>query len=376
MPDTHALLSPSSSERWISCPPSVRMSEGIEEKPSEYAAEGTAAHSLCEYKLRELLGYEQLDIRENLDYYNKEMEDCTEEYRNYINELLAEHDGRKPLMFVEQRVDFSRFVKEGFGTSDCIIIDNDTIFIIDFKYGTGVKVDALNNSQMMIYAIGALEMFDGIFDINHVVMTIFQPRLNNISTFEMTKDELYNWAFDILKPAADMAYQGAGDFKCGEHCRFCKAKSNCRARAEYNLKLAQYDFKMQATLEDIEIESLLGKLDMLIDWAEDIKTYALDQAVQGKKWRGYKIVEGRSNRKYTDEKAVADMVTKAGYDPYEKKVLGITAMSKLLGKKKFEELLSGLVEKPQGKPTLVLESDARPEMNIAANAAKDFEEDN
>ena len=375
MPDTHALLSPSSSERWISCPPSVRMSEGIEEKPSEYAAEGTAAHSLCEYKLRELLGYKQSDIRENLDYYNKEMEDCTEEYRNYINELLAEHDGRKPLMFVEQRVDFSRFVKEGFGTSDCIIIDNDTIFIIDFKYGTGVKVDALNNSQMMIYAIGALEMFDGIFDISHVVMTIFQPRLNNISSFEMTKEELYHWAFTILKPAADMAYQGSGEFKCGEHCRFCKAKSNCRARAEYNLKLAQYDFKMPATLEDIEIESLLGKLDMLIDWAEDIKTYALDQAVQGKKWRGYKIVEGRSNRKYTDEKAVADKVTKAGYDPYEKKVLGITAMSKLLGKKKFEELLSGLVEKPQGKPALVPESDARPEMKTAANAAKDFEED-
>ena len=376
MPDTHALLSPSSSERWISCPPSVRMSEGIEEKPSEYAAEGTAAHSLCEYKLRELLGYKQSDIRENLDYYNEEMEDCTEEYRNYINELLAENNGRKPLMFVEQRVDFSRFVKEGFGTSDCIIIDNDTIYVIDFKYGKGVEVNAVNNTQVMIYAIGALEMFDGIFDINHVIMTIFQPRLSNISTFEMTKDELYHWAFNVLKPAADMAYQGTGTFKCGDYCRFCKAKTICRARAEYNLKLAQYDFKMPATLEDIEIESLLGKLDMLIDWAEDIKTYALDQAVQGKKWRGYKIVEGRSNRKYTDEKAVADMVTKAGYDPYEKKVLGITAMSKLLGKKKFEELLSGLVEKPQGKPTLVSESDDRPEMNIAANAAQDFEEDN
>ena len=376
MPDTHALLSPSSSERWISCPPSVRMSEGIEEKPSEYAAKGTAAHSLCEYKLRELLGYKQSDIRENLDYYNEEMEDCTEEYRNYINELLAENNGRKPLMFVEQRVDFSRFVKEGFGTSDCIIIDNDTIYIIDFKYGKGVEVNAVNNTQMMIYAIGALEMFDGIFDINHVIMTIFQPRLSNISTFEMTKDELYHWAFNVLKPAADMAYQGTGTFKCGDYCRFCKAKTICRARAEYNLKLAQYDFKMPATLEDIEIESLLGKLDMLIDWAEDIKTYALDQAVQGKKWRGYKIVEGRSNRKYTDEKAVADKVTKAGYDPYEKKVLGITAMSKLLGKKKFEELLSGLVEKPQGKPTLVSESDDRPEMNIAANAAQDFEEDN
>ena len=352
------------------------MSEGIEEKLSEYAAEGTAAHSLCEYKLHELLGYEQLDIRENLDYYNKEMEDCTEEYRNYINELLAEHGGRKPLMFVEQRVDFSRFVKEGFGTSDCIIIDNDTIFVIDFKYGTGVKVDALNNTQMMIYAIGALEMFDGIFDISHVVMTIFQPRLNNISTFEMTKEELYNWAFTVLKPAADMAYQGAGTLKCGDHCRFCKAKANCRARAEYNLKLAQYDFKMPATLEDIEIESLLGKLDGFIKWAEGIKEYALNEAVKGKKWNGYKLVEGKSSRKYTDENKVADKIIKAGYDPYDKSVLGITAMEKLLGKKKFGELLSGLVEKPQGKPTLVSESDARPEMNIAANAAKDFEEDN
>ena len=376
MPETHALLSPSSSERWISCPPSVRMSEGIEEKPSEYAAEGTAAHSLCEYKLHELLGYEQLDIRENLDYYNKEMEDCTEEYRNYINELLMEHDGSKPLMFVEQRVDFSRFVKEGFGTSDCIIIDNDTIYIIDFKYGTGVKVDALNNSQMMIYAIGALEMFDGIFDINHVVMTIFLPRLENVSTFEMTKDELYNWAFTVLKPAADMAYQGAGTLKCGDHCRFCKAKANCRARAEYNLKLAQYDFEMPSALEDIEIESLLGKLDILISWAEDVKDYALNEAVKGKKWNGYKVVEGRSNRKYTDETIVAERVSTAGYDPYEKKVLGITAMTKLLGKKKFEELLSGLIEKPQGKPTLVSDSDARPEMNIAANAAQDFEEEN
>ena len=210
-------------------------------------------------------------LTSNLDYYNKEMEDCTDYYRDYINELLTEHDGRKPLMFVEQRVDFSRFVKEGFGTSDCIIIDNDTIYIIDFKYGNGVKVDALNNTQMMIYAIGALEMFDGIFDINHVVMTIFQPRLENVSTFEMTKDELYNWAFTVLKPAADMAYQGAGTLKCGDHCRFCKAKANCRARAEYNLKLAQYDFKMPDTLEDIEIESLLGKLDGFIKWAEGIK---------------------------------------------------------------------------------------------------------
>ena len=173
-----------------------------------------------------------------------------------------------------------------------------------------------------------------------------------------------------------MAYQGTGVFKCGDHCRFCKAKSVCRARAEYNLKLAQYDFEMPSALEDIEIESLLGKLDMLISWAEDVKDYALNEAVKGKKWNGYKLVEGRSNRKYIDEQTVADKVANAGYDPYEKKVLGITAMTKLLGKKKFEELLGGLIEKPQGKPTLVSELDTRPEMNLSANAAQDFEEEN
>ena len=376
MPDTHALLSPSSSERWINCPPSVRMSEDFEEKPSEYAAEGTAAHALCEYKLRQMLGYKEPDIRENLDYYNEEMENCTEEYRNYINELLENAQFGGPLMLVEQKIDFSKFVKGGFGTSDCIVIDGNTIHVIDFKYGKGVEVNAVNNTQMMIYGIGALEMFDGIYDITNVVMTIFQPRLNNVSTFEMSKKDLYHWAFTVLQPAADMAYQGTGVFKCGDHCRFCKAKSVCRARAEYNLKLAQYDFEMPSALEDIEIESLLGKLDMLISWAEDVKQYALDEAVKGKKWSGYKLVEGRSNRKYTDEKTVADKVTNAGYDPYEKKVLGITAMTKLLGKKKFEELLGGLVEKPQGKPTLVSQSDARPEMNLSANAAEDFKEDN
>ena len=224
-------------------------------------------------------------------------------------------------MFVEQKIDFSKFVKGGFGTSDCIIINGTTIHVIDFKYGKGVEVDAVNNTQMMIYGIGALEMFDGIFDINRVVMTIFQPRLSNVSTFEMSKQDLYHWAFTVLQPAAELAYQGAGTLKCGDHCRFCKAKSVCRARAEYNLKLAQYDFKMPETLEDIEIESLLGRLDMFIKWAEDVKEYALEQAVHGKKWNGYKLVEGKSNRKYTDETIVAERVSTAGYDPYEKKVL-------------------------------------------------------
>ena len=239
MPDTHAKLSPSSSHRWIRCPPSVRLSEQYDEKPGAFAKEGTEAHRLCEFKLMKMMGHDPPDPRNELNYYNKEMENYTEEYRNYISELIQNNKGKKPLMFVEQEVDFSKFVKEGFGTSDCIIIDDDTIFVIDFKYGKGVKVEALNNSQMMIYAIGALEMFDGIFDINHVVMTIFQPRLNNISTFEMTKDELYNWAFTVLEPAAKKAYQGTGAFESGEHCRFCKAKNNCRTRAEYVYKTLQ-----------------------------------------------------------------------------------------------------------------------------------------
>ena len=245
--------------------------------------------------------------------------------------------------------------------------------MIDYKHGLGVLVSADENPQMQCYALGALELFDDIYDIDTVSMTIYQPRRQNVSTYEISKDDLYRWANEILKPTAELAFAGDGNFLCGEWCGFCKAKNECRARAEANLKLAQHDFKLPPQLTDTEIEIILGKVDELVSWASDIKEYALQQALSGKEWSGFKLVEGRSNRRYSNEAAVIDAVEKAGFDPYEKKLLGITAMQKLLGKSRFDELLTAYIEKPQGKPTLVPDSDKRPAMNTAKN---DFMEEN
>ena len=212
-----------------------------------------------------------------------------------------------------------------------------------------------------------MELFDDIYDIETVSMTIYQPRRQNVSTYEVTKDDLYAWADEILKPTAELAFAGDGNYLCGEWCGFCKAKHECRSRAEANLLLAQHDFKLPPLLEDTEIEVILARADELVSWANDIKEYALQKAISGKEWHGWKLVEGRSNRRYTNEEAVTQAVAEAGFDPYEKKLLGITAMQKRLGKTRFDELLSGLIEKPQGKPTLVPESDKRPAMNTAKN---------
>jgi hypothetical protein len=374
-PKAHAILSASSSHRWLNCPPSARLCETYEDKGSDYAAEGTDAHSLCEYKLRKALGMGAVDPSEHLTWYSEEMEDCANGYAAYILELVeaAKEVCSDPVVLIEQRVDFSRWVEQGFGTSDAIIISDGTLRVIDYKHGLGVLVEADNNPQMMCYALGALELFDAIYDIDTVAMTVYQPRRQNVSTFEMSKDDLYRWAEEVLKPTAELAFTGDGNFLCGEWCGFCKAKHECRARAEANLLLAQYDFKLPPLLEDSEIEVILSRADQLVSWVNDIKEYALQQAISGKDWTGFKLVEGRSNRRYTDEAAVTQAVTSAGFDPYERKLLGITAMQKLLGKSRFEELLSAYIEKPQGKPTLVPESDKRPVMN---NAKTDFMEEN
>lgn len=374
----HALLSASSSHRWLNCPPSARLCEGYEDKGSEYAQEGTDAHSLCEHKLKVLLGMKSADPTEGLSYYSEEMEQCACDYAAYVMELVAEAKKtcKDPVVLIEQRLDFSRFVAEGFGTGDCVLIADGTLDIVDYKHGKGVEVSAAENPQMMLYALGALELFDGIYDIDTVRMSIFQPRRENISVCVMTKDDLLQWAYNDLAHKAKLAYEGGGEFACGDWCRFCKAKAVCRKRAEYNLELAKYDFEMPATLEDAEIAAILEKADELAAWAADVKEFALQQALNGVKYDGFKVVEGRSNRKYISDDAVADAVSKAGYDPYEPKLLGITAMEKLLGKKQFAKLLSGLIEKPQGKPALVPESDKRQEMNVdkTASAAEDFSE--
>lgn len=374
----HAYLSASASHRWLACPPSAKLCANILDQASEYAQQGTDCHELCAYLVEKALGREVIDPTENLTYYDAEMQNCAEEYRNYVLEQIeaAKEFCKDPQVMIEQRLDFSRWVENGFGTGDCIIVADEVLQIIDYKHGLGVLVSAGDdehggNSQMMCYALGALEVFGDIYDINQIKMTIFQPRRDNISTYTISKEDLLKWADEVLAPTAQLAYVGEGEFKAGDHCTFCKVKATCRKRAEYNLELAKYDFEMPATLDDTEIAAILEKVDEMISWGNDIKEYALQQAQSGVHFEGWKVVEGRSNRKYTDEAAVAFAVKDAGFDPYEKKLLGVTAMSTLLGKKKFEELLGGLIYKPPGKPELVPESDKRPAMNTAID---DFKE--
>lgn len=371
----HALLSASSSHRWLNCPPSARLCENYEDKSSEYAQEGTDAHSLCEHKLKSALGMESANPTEGLSFYSEEMEQCACDYAAYVMELVEEAKKicKDSVVLIEQRLDFSRFVQEGFGTGDCVIVADGTLYIVDYKHGKGVEVSAVDNPQMMLYALGALELFDGIYDIDTVQMAIFQPRRDNVSVCVMAKDDLLQWAHNELMAKAKLAYDGEGEFACGDWCRFCKAKAACRKRAEYNLEMAKYDFAMPATLEDAEISAILIRADELSAWAADVKEFALQQALSGVKYDGYKVVEGRSNRRYTDEAAVAEAVKKAGFNPYEEKLLGITAMTAALGKKRFADIIekAGLTEKPQGKPALVPESDKRPPMHTAQ---EDFKE--
>lgn len=374
----HAYLSASASHRWLACPPSAKLCANILDQASEYAQQGTDCHELCAYLVEKALGREVINPTENLTYYDAEMQNCAEEYRNYVLEQIeaAKEFCKDPQVMIEQRLDFSRWVENGFGTGDCVIVADEVLQIIDYKHGLGVLVSAGDdehggNSQMMCYALGALEVFGDIYDINQIKMTIFQPRRDNISTYTISKDDLLKWADEVLAPTAQLAYVGEGEFKAGDHCTFCKVKATCRKRAEYNLELAKYDFEMPATLDDTEIAAILEKVDEMISWGNDIKEYALQQAQSGVHFEGWKVVEGRSNRKYTDEAAVAFAVKDAGFDPYEKRLLGVTAMSTLLGKKKFEELLGGLIYKPPGKPALVPESDKRPAMNTAID---DFKE--
>lgn len=368
----HAYLSASASHRWLACPPSAKLCANIADQTSKYAQQGTDCHELCAYLVEKALGRAVTDPTENLTFYDAEMQICAEEYRNYVLEQIeaAKEFCKDPQVMIEQRLDFSRWVENGFGTGDCVIVADEILQIIDYKHGLGVLVSAGDeehggNSQMMCYALGALEAFGDIYDINQIKMTIFQPRRDNVSTYTISKDDLLKWAEEVLAPTAQLAYTGKGEFKAGDHCQFCKVKATCRKRAEYNLELAKYDFEMPATLDDIEIAAILAKVDEMISWGNDIKEYALQQAQSGVHFDGWKIVEGKSNRKFTDEAAVVFKVKDAGYDPYEKKLLGITAMSTMLGKKKFEELLGELVYKPPGKPTLVPESDKRPAMNTA-----------
>lgn len=369
----HALLSASSAHKWIACPPSALLSKKFEDTSSSFAQEGTDAHTLAQYKLEKLLGLNTKDPTESLSFYDEEMNSHAEYYAAFVIEQLekARETCADPQILIEQKLDFSKYVPEGYGHVDCLIISDGTLTVIDYKYGLGIKVSAERNPQMFCYALGGLALFDGIYDIDNIHLIIYQPRRENISEYSISKSELIKWAEEVLSPTAQLAIKGEGEYKAGEHCQFCKAKATCRKRAEYNLELAKYDFEVPATLDNDEIAAILTKADELVSWANDVKEYALKEALNGTKFEGFKLVAGRSNRKYTDEAAVADVVIAAGKDPYEKKLLGITAMTALLGKKVFEDILGGLTFKPPGKPVLVTADDKRPEYN---SAFEDFDE--
>ena len=368
----HAVLSASGSHRWLNCTPSARLELEFENTTSEAAREGTAAHALCEHKLKKFL--KKRSKRPVSDYNSDEMEECTDAYAEFVMEQYeeAKKSCKDPVILIEQKLDFSCYVPEGFGTGDCIIISDDKLHIIDFKYGQGIFVEAEHNPQMMLYALGTLEIYDALYDIKEVSMTIFQPRRENVSTWTIPIEELKVWAEEELKPKAQMAYDGDGEYLPGEWCTFCKVSVKCRARAEEKMKLARLEFKMPPLLTDAEIEEVLDVLPDLTKWANEITAYATEAAIHhGKEWNGFKVVEGRSNRKYRDELLVAEAAREHGYtDIYRQTLIPMTEMQKLMGKSAFEEILGDLIYKPPGKPILVPNTDKRPAMNTAAS---DFE---
>lgn len=377
MPEEHAKLSASGSNRWINCPGSIVLERSFEEKESEYAEEGRLAHSVAELKLTKYfkkgIGPKkfkaQMDEFKKSSYWNKSMDDYTDDYFEFVKEKALSYPDR-PFVDVELRVDYSNVAPEGFGTCDCVMLHGDELSIIDLKYGTGVKVDAKDNSQLMLYALGVHNMFSVIYDIKIIHLTIVQPRLGHFDTHTIGIDELLAFG-ERIKPIALEAFNGSDKLAVGDHCGFCKAKSKCRTRAEAMFKPVEeyilskgvdpYEIKL---LSSQEMGDLLMKLDGVVDWIKSLESEALAEALAGNTVTGYKLVEGRSVRKITDEALAVSKLVSAGYEEpllYERKLLSMTNLEKLVGKKDFASILDGVIEKPPGKPTLVKASDKRKE---------------
>lgn len=372
----HARFSPSSGKRYLSCPPSLRLEEQFEDEQSPYAAEGTAGHAMAEYLINKHL--KKRVKRPVSDYYSDELMEAVEDYVSYGIEVIekAKQDCDSPFVSVELRVSLDHRVEGCFGTADLVVVDSKKVHIIDLKLGKGVMVDAEKNVQLMIYGLGVLDMLDCLYDIDTVELTIVQPRLEHLSTWEISSEELRKWGSEVFELGAKMALAGEGTYSAGDHCRFCKARYTCRERANEYLKLAQMEFADPPLLSDEEVAEVLAKADALKKWAEEVYTYAQNEAiVNHREWPGYKLVLGRSNRKYTDEEDVAKAATEAGYtDIYKSTLIGITEMERLMGKKKFSEILDAYVYKPDGKVTLVPDSDKREAINLAT-AEADFKEE-
>ncbi len=372
----HARFSPSSGKRYLSCPPSLRLEEQFEDEQSPYAAEGSAGHAMAEYLINKHL--KKRTRRPTSDYYTEELMEAVEEYATYCIGQIEQARAvcGSPFISVEQKVSLEEHIEGCFGTADMVIATDGKLQIIDLKLGKGVMVDAEENIQLMIYGQGVLDMVSALYDISTVELTIVQPRLEHFSTWEIPADDLRKWTAEVLEPGARMALAGEGEYKAGDHCRFCRARFKCRARADEYLKLAQEEFAEPPLMSDEEIAEVLKKADALKRWAEEIYTYAQNEAViNHKEWPGFKLVLGRSNRKYTDEADAAEAAKQAGYtDIYKQSLIGITEMEKLMGKKKFNEILGNYVYKPDGKVTLVPDSDKREALKTAT-AEADFKEE-
>lgn len=375
MPTAHARFSPSSANRRIHCPPSLLLEEQFEEGESVYAAEGTAGHSLAEHLIRKYLKLRTK--RPTSKYYTDELINAVDEYVAFvIGEIEAARcECEHPIILVEQRVDASEYVDNCFGTADMVIITDKVAHIIDLKLGKGVPVHAEENPQLMIYGLGVLHMAESLYDIETVRMTIFQPRLYNSSSWDVSPDYLRRWGEEVLRPAGAKAMIGAGEFEAGTWCRFCRARNQCRARAEHFLEMAKMEFRQPALLSDEEISEIISKADELSRWANDIYAFAQDQAINhDKHWPGYKVVEGRTIRKFTSDEEVIEAAKEAGYkDIFKHSLISLTEMERLMGKENFNNILGRLVYKPKGKLTLVPESDKR-EAISTSTAQADFEE--
>lgn len=387
----HALLSASSAERWIYCPPSARLQEQFPEETSEYAEEGTLAHAICELKLRRIFlepgmtdktFNTRLNKLKKQELYKPEMLRFTDEYVDYIKEIAYSYPV-SPSIAVEKRVDYSHIAPEGFGTADCIIIYGDELHVIDFKYGQGVPVRAEGNPQLALYALGAMAAYSMIYGIQKVILHVIQPRLKQFSRWDTTAWELNAWG-KWVKERADLAWKGEGDFCQGGWCRFCKAAAVCRHRANINLSLenptvdesgAEASYPLPPLISDEEVGQILGKAQHLADWVKKLEKYALNALVKGGSIPGWKIVEGRGNRVIADVDTAYTKLKEAGYKEallYNRVPVPLTEVEKLISKEDYAEILSRYVQKPKGKPTLAPEGDKRPAYQLAVSAEEAF----
>lgn len=369
----HAKLSASGAKKWINCPLSVELESKIPNEESEYAKEGTKAHELSELKLKRelnLIGKESYDEAINKLNVDEEMDKYTDYYCNAVLDIVHKYDLNYSVVKLEERVNFSPWVPEGFGTSDVVVISDNVMDIIDLKYGKGVKVSAENNPQLMLYALGVLNDYNYLCDIKKVNLTIIQPRLDNVSIFTISVDDLLKWGEEI-KPKAIKAFKGEGECVVGKHCDegFCRAKPICRTYADERLKIAKYEFKEPTELSNDDIAEIIEKVDELVKWSKTIKDYALKQALNGEEFKGFKVVEGKSNRTFNiEEIEIIKILEKGGFkveEVCETSLKSLSALEKMLGKKDFKNILGSHVIKPMGKPTLVPINDVRPIFNSA-----------